>query len=115
MGRSGRGEYIKNGRSESRSEYGRLMTAFFGGFFMILTKCTKIATPFLTDGQLRSLYSGRIVDSPFPMRVGDFFITRWKDETFPVFCSSSAGGRCRIRRMRPKEIEYSEKQGGRIW
>lgn len=33
MGRSGRGEYIKNGRSESRSEYGRLMTAFFRRFF----------------------------------------------------------------------------------
>ena len=82
---------------------------------MILTRCAKIATPFLTDEMLRSLYAGRIVDSPFPMRRGDFFMVRWKDETFPVFCSSSVGGRCRMRRMTVKEIEYSENEGGRIW
>lgn len=82
---------------------------------MILTKCTKIATPFLSDEQLRSLHAGRVIDSPFPMRRGDFFMVRWKDETFPVFCSSSVAGRCRIRRMRQREIDYSESEGGRIW
>ena len=82
---------------------------------MILTRCTKVATPFLTDEMLRSLYAGRIVDSPYPMRTGEYFMARWKDVTFPVFCSSSAGGRCRIRRMTAREMEYSEEQGGRIW
>ncbi len=74
--------------------------------------CRAVSPPPLTDAQVRSILSGRAVDSPVRLKEGDCFPISKGGNTVPVFCSSSTDRGCRIRRMCVGEISYNRRNGG---
>ncbi len=79
---------------------------------MKLIVCRAVSPPPLTDSQVRSILSGRTVDSPIRLEEGDCFPLSNGGRIVPVFCSSSTDRACRIRRMCAGEISYNRRNGG---
>lgn len=79
----------------------------------IIFPSRRTEAPMLSEEQIRKLMDGRYVEGEFGLDEGDSFVVRYGGERFEAFCYRMIDpGRCRIRRMDPKEIQYSEENGG---
>ena len=79
----------------------------------IIFPSKRVEAPMLSEEQIRKLMDGRYVEGAFGLEEGDVFTIRYGGERFEAFCYRMIDpGRCRIRRMDPKEIQYSEENGG---
>ena len=69
--------------------------------------CRRVPAPDLSEDDVSRLYDRRLVESPVPLSEGDCFSLIHHGSVLSVFCSSLTG-RYILRRMDPKEIQYSE-------
>lgn len=79
---------------------------------MKFIQCRRVPVPILSEDDVARLFDRRLVESPVPLSEGDCFSLIHHGSVLPVFCSSSSSGRCVLRRMEPREIQYSEENGG---